>query len=317
VPALLEAVRKPAPIQEAVVSKPAEPALATAPEVTVTSALPAELPPSVVAPAEPVAKKAPVSKKRGHRWKPDVEASIYAGAHKNIDNNGNGYYYGATVSLFLYEADVGNGHLQVGPSGQYVGWGGETGDVKYTGYSPLYGGDVQYYTNNKKFGLKVYKGKKYGDVRGIDMKELPYYAKTKSNLIALEGFAQSWDAVWQDEVGFRSEFASKNRKHSTWAGNPIPRHEDPAEDQDVHTVRVKRTYQKHKNFRPALELNAGWEASGRTFFGQVRPSVKLFEDKIEPYGAYNIKEGPKNDSLEVGAMSNLSNLVKGFLRNNS
>ncbi len=314
VPALLEAVRKPAPIQEAVVSKPAEPALATAPEVTVTSAPPAELPPSVVAPAEPVAKKAPVSKKSRHQFDPDTEIWLYGGLSKGIQRNheDHGSYWGISASFFPDKWELGDGYLRVGPAFQYVGWEGLSGNVDYDGHFELFGAEAQYLTANTKTNLKALWGEKNGYVYG---RGFPYYAHETADLLAIEGAYQWWNNVeaWQREVGFRAEIASNNNKHSSIDGRPLSRHEDPIGDQSVYTIRAKQTWTKNPNVMPTVEVNGGWRASGKSYFGQVRPGVKLWKEIIEPSVHYQWEEGPQNDSVGVNVNINLSKLVKEFL----
>ncbi len=209
---------------------------------------------------------------------------------------------------------MGEGFFRIGPSWQRTWWDGVSGNVGYKGNHNLFGAEAQFLTDTTKTQLKVLFGEKRGNVWGNGF---PYYAREWADLIAIEGAHQWWghrdlffDVEVQDEVGGRAEIAINNGKQSTWEGRPIPRSQDPANDQSVYSARVKRTWMYSENVMPTLELSGGLKRFNDSSYVQVQPGVKLFKEVVEVHGILEAGSRDDDNVYGVGARVNLSKLGK-------
>jgi len=242
---------------------------------------------------------------------PDWEAWAYAGIYQGVqDGNSHDWscYYGGNISFFPGQAKIGEGVLRAGPALQYVGWQGEAGQaVDYSGNMILWGGEAQYFTGSTKSQFKIYSGTKRGEVYG---QGFPYEAREKAKIIAVEPAFQWWygGRKWfnEMEVGSRMEFASSETKDAYWDGNPIPKADDPVNDQSYYSLRAKTEIYQGKYVIPTVELATGYRAFDKSLHLEPRAGVKFWRDLAETDISYNLIEHNQNDMAGVHLMVNVS-----------
>jgi hypothetical protein len=295
----------PAPVPVASVPLPSVPSVPASPSLTEIAPPAADL--ALPEPAEPLVEQA-VPQLKYHHWDPTLEAWIYGGIEFGIQSGNKhdqGWYAGGSLTPFVDKWVVAGADYCLGPAIQGVWWGGDSGNVAYEGDFLVIGGELQRLTGTTKTQVKVMFGPKDGEVYGHGF---PYYAHETADLNVVEAAHQWWntDTHIQNEVGFRLELASNNDKYSTWNGQPIPRHEDPALNQSVYTMRAKRTWWINDPLvNPTLEVNVGYREFDHNFMAQIRPGVKLLKQTIEPSVHYGWVEGPKNDVAGINLNVNL------------
>ena len=272
-------------------------------------------PPSLVPHSIP---PAPPEKKSGLEFGSDV--NFFGGAFERIQGKGSGSYWGTDSDFYLYKSQVGDGTLEVGPSGQYVAWQGYDFDEKQRDYGYWKGdkwlaGGVGIYTGSDyQSRLKL----RYGQ-KEADFDEGRFHMHDRADMLGAEFRQVIWspdpNRYWfnEEELELRGDFDLHGTRNASFGKAKV----DLAPDnQSEYNVCLRTQVYKGKYVSPLVgaELNyAEFTDTSHRWTGKPEVGLRVGEGVVDVIGGYWWREGGNNDAVAIGANVNLSKIIENLI----